>query len=122
MKPQPSKQRKSPATLQLDQYLFIRKIASGSYGKVYEGRHLITGKPVAIKKIKISNDPVMRQKHLILVARELEITYRLSLQPKNHFTVKLLDSFIQVKPRRPQTNEREIHNVYIVMEYFEHDL
>lgn len=122
MKPHPAKVRKPPDALQLDKYLFLRKIASGSYGKVYEGVHLPSGKKVAIKKIKVCEDPAMRQKHLVLVARELEITYRLSLEPKNHFTVKLLDSFVQVKPRRSQTAAREIHNIYFVMEFFEHDL
>lgn len=47
---------------------------------------------------------------------------KLSQFPKNAFTVKILDSFVQVKKSSRTQGKKDLHNVFIVMDLYANDL
>ncbi|XP_042012606.1 probable serine/threonine-protein kinase At1g54610 [Salvia splendens] len=83
----------------------IAKIGQGAYSNVYKARDLVTGKVVALKKVRFDNfDP----EALRFMAREILVLRRL-----NHPNVIKLEGLVI---------SRMSSSLYLVFEYMEHDL
>ncbi|KAL0318921.1 UNVERIFIED_CONTAM: putative serine/threonine-protein kinase [Sesamum angustifolium] len=83
----------------------LDKIGQGTYSNVYKARDLITGKVVALKKVRFDN---LEQETVRFMARELLVLKRL-----NHPNVIKLEGLVI---------SRMSSSLYLVFEYMEHDL
>ncbi|KAL6996884.1 hypothetical protein U1Q18_007011 [Sarracenia purpurea var. burkii] len=83
----------------------IDKIGQGTYSNVYKARDLITGKIVALKKVRLDN---VEPETMKFVAREILILKRL-----DHPNVIKLQGLV---------TSRISSSIYLVFEYMEHDL
>ncbi|CAA2966486.1 probable serine threonine- kinase At1g54610 [Olea europaea subsp. europaea] len=83
----------------------LDKIGQGTYSNVYKARDLITGKVVALKKVRFDN---LEPETVAFVAREILILSRL-----NHPNVIKLEGLVI---------SRMSSSLYLVFEYMEHDL
>jgi serine/threonine protein kinase len=106
-------------TSTIDQYKIIKIVGTGAYGKVYKAMHIPTNTIVALKSIKMQNDSSSLHMQLIMLAREMQILFKLSRQENNQFTVALLDAFVN---KEAEENFKELTKIYLVMEYYEFDM
>ncbi|KAA8542075.1 hypothetical protein F0562_023227 [Nyssa sinensis] len=83
----------------------IDKIGQGTYSNVYKARDLITGKIVALKKVRLDN---IEPENVKFMAREI-----LVLRKLNHPNVIKLEGLV---------TSRMSSSLYLVFEYMEHDL
>ena len=104
---------------QIGQYKILKVIGSGAYGKVYKALHIPTETIVALKSIKLQAEEGMLQLQLVMLARELQILFKLSRQDNNQFTVSLLDAFTNQEAEEDST---KLTKMYLVMEFFDFDL
>ncbi|KAF9681665.1 hypothetical protein SADUNF_Sadunf05G0025600 [Salix dunnii] len=88
-----------------DTFEKIDKIGSGTYSNVYKARDLLTGKVVALKKVRFDN---LEPESVKFMAREIIILRRL-----NHPNVVKLEGLV---------TSRMSCSLYLVFEYMEHDL
>ncbi|CAJ0926364.1 unnamed protein product, partial [Mesorhabditis belari] len=95
----------------IEQYDLKNKIGSGSYGKVFKGRHRDTGREVAIKNLSLEGE---KQGFPLSAIREIK-TLRL-LNHRN--VVQLLD----VATDSNQNIRDPESEIFLVFEYVEHDL
>ncbi|KAL0355038.1 UNVERIFIED_CONTAM: putative serine/threonine-protein kinase [Sesamum radiatum] len=87
------------------QYMIREKIGQGTYSNVYKARDLITGKVVALKKVRFDN---LEPETVRFMAREILVLKRL-----NHPNVIKLEGLVI---------SRMSSSLYLVFEYMEHDL
>lgn len=85
--------------------LFDFQIGSGTYSNVYKARDTITGKIVALKKVRFDN---LEPESVRFMAREIIILRRL-----DHPNVIKLEGLV---------TSRMSCSLYLVFEYMEHDL
>ncbi|XAR50371.1 Cyclin-dependent kinase [Bertholletia excelsa] len=83
----------------------LDKIGQGTYSNVYKARDLITGKIVALKKVRFDN---LEPESVKFMAREI-----LVLRKLNHPNVIKLEGLV---------TSRMSSSLYLVFEYMEHDL
>ncbi|KAJ0571112.1 putative protein-serine/threonine kinase CMGC-CDK-CRK7-CDK9 family [Helianthus annuus] len=83
----------------------IDKIGQGTYSNVYKARDLITGKIVALKKVRFDN---LEPESVKFMAREILILKKL-----NHPNIIKLQGLV---------TSRMSSSLYLVFEYMEHDL
>ncbi|KAK1407153.1 hypothetical protein QVD17_38764 [Tagetes erecta] len=83
----------------------IDKIGQGTYSNVYKARDLITGKIVALKKVRFDN---LEPESVKFMAREIVILKKL-----NHPNIIKLEGLV---------TSRMSCSLYLVFEYMEHDL
>ncbi|XP_021620928.1 probable serine/threonine-protein kinase At1g54610 isoform X2 [Manihot esculenta] len=88
-----------------DTFEKIDKIGSGTYSNVYKARDLLTGKIVALKKVRFDN---LEPESVKFMAREILILRRL-----DHLNVVKLEGLV---------TSRMSCSLYLVFEYMEHDL
>ncbi|XP_042422203.1 probable serine/threonine-protein kinase At1g54610 [Zingiber officinale] len=88
-----------------DTFEKIDKIGQGTYSNVYKARDLLTGKVVALKKVRFDN---MEPESVKFMAREILILRRL-----DHPNVVRLEGLV---------TSRMSCSLYLVFEYMEHDL
>ncbi|GAB2287380.1 hypothetical protein Dimus_021758 [Dionaea muscipula] len=88
-----------------DQFEKIDKIGSGTYSNVYKARDSMTGKIVAMKKVRFDN---LEKESVKFMAREILILRRL-----DHPNVIKLEGLV---------TSRMSCSLYLVFEYMEHDL
>ncbi|KAG5232557.1 hypothetical protein OIU76_016716 [Salix suchowensis] len=88
-----------------DTFEKIDKIGSGTYSNVYKARDLLTGKVVALKKVRFDN---LEPESVKFMAREILILQRL-----DHPNVVKLEGLV---------TSRMSCSLYLVFEYMEHDL
>ncbi|WOL12292.1 putative serine/threonine-protein kinase [Canna indica] len=88
-----------------DTFEKIDKIGQGTYSNVYKARDMLTGKIVALKKVRFDN---MEPESVKFMAREILILRRL-----NHPNVVKLEGLV---------TSRMSCSLYLVFEYMEHDL
>lgn len=88
-----------------DTFEKIDKIGSGTYSNVYKARDTITGKIVALKKVRFDN---LEPESVRFMAREIVILRRL-----DHPNVIKLEGLV---------TSRMSCSLYLVFEYMEHDL
>ncbi|OAY42176.1 probable serine/threonine-protein kinase At1g54610 [Manihot esculenta] len=90
---------------QADTFEKIDKIGSGTYSNVYKARDMLTGKIVALKKVRFDN---LEPESVKFMAREILILRRL-----DHLNVVKLEGLV---------TSRMSCSLYLVFEYMEHDL
>ncbi|KAK1376089.1 putative serine/threonine-protein kinase [Heracleum sosnowskyi] len=83
----------------------LDKIGQGTYSNVYKAKDLITGKIVALKKVRFDN---LEPKSIKFMAREI-----LVLKKLDHPNVIKLEGLV---------TSRMSSSLYLVFEYFDHDL
>ncbi|XP_008794856.1 probable serine/threonine-protein kinase At1g54610 [Phoenix dactylifera] len=83
----------------------LDKIGQGTYSNVYKARDMLTGKIVALKKVRFDN---LEPESVKFMAREINILRRL-----DHPNVVKLDGLV---------TSRMSCSLYLVFEYMEHDL
>ncbi|XP_002512278.2 probable serine/threonine-protein kinase At1g54610 [Ricinus communis] len=88
-----------------DTFEKIDKIGSGTYSNVYKARDLLSGKIVALKKVRFDN---LEPESVKFMAREILILRRL-----DHLNVVKLEGLV---------TSRMSCSLYLVFEYMEHDL
>ncbi|CAK9159755.1 unnamed protein product [Ilex paraguariensis] len=88
-----------------DTYEKLNKIGQGTYSNVYKARDAITGKIVALKKVRFDN---LEPESVKFMAREILILRRL-----DHPNVVKLEGLV---------TSRMSCSLYLVFEYMEHDL
>ncbi|KDP23602.1 hypothetical protein JCGZ_23435 [Jatropha curcas] len=88
-----------------DTFEKIDKIGSGTYSNVYKARDVLTGKIVALKKVRFDN---LEPESVKFMAREILILRRL-----DHLNVVKLEGLV---------TSRMSCSLYLVFEYMEHDL
>ncbi|CAA7037560.1 unnamed protein product [Microthlaspi erraticum] len=88
-----------------DSFEKIEKIGSGTYSNVYKAKDLLTGKIVALKKVRCD---VMEKESLRFMAREILILRRL-----DHPNVIKLEGLV---------TSRMSNSLYLVFRYMHHDL
>lgn len=88
-----------------DTFEKIDKIGSGTYSNVYKARDILTGKIVALKKVRFDN---LEPESVKFMAREILILRRL-----DHLNVVKLEGLV---------TSRMSCSLYLVFEYMEHDL
>ncbi|XP_078446548.1 putative serine/threonine-protein kinase At1g54610 [Wolffia australiana] len=88
-----------------DSFKKIAKIGQGTYSNVYKVRDCVTGKIVALKKVRFDN---LELESVRFMAREILILKRL-----NHPNVVKLDGL---------ATSRMSSSLYLIFEYMEHDL
>lgn len=88
-----------------DSFRKLAKIGEGTYSNVYKARDLVTGKTVALKKVRFDN---LEAESIKFMAREILVLTRL-----NHPNV--------IKLEGPVTS-RMSSGLYLAFEYMEHDL
>ena len=103
----------------IDEYKIIKIMGTGAYGKVYKALHIPTNQIVALKSIKLEENPKLLHLQLVMLARELQTLFKLSRQENNQFTVGLLDAFVN---HEAEENSKELSKIYLVMEFYEHDM
>ncbi|KAK4490720.1 hypothetical protein RD792_001421, partial [Penstemon davidsonii] len=91
--------------LRSDTYERLEKIGQGTYSDVYRARDVVTGKMVALKKVRFDN---FQPESVRFMAREILILRKL-----NHPNVMKLEGII--------TSQLSC-SLYLVFEYMEHDL
>lgn len=67
----------------IDQYKVVKIIGQGAYGKVYKAVHIPTNTTVALKSIKLQEEPQLLHLQLVMLAREMQILFKLSRQENN---------------------------------------
>lgn len=92
-----------------DRYTPLKVIGEGSYGKVVKASCKATGREVAIKFIEHVN---LNEYDCVKAIREIQLLKRLSKM--STFIVEIIDAF-------SYTDDGRL-NLFIVMEYFGHDL
>lgn len=103
-----------------ENYILLSKIGSGTYGEVFKAKHIATNKTVAIKVCRVLKaDPVIIQKQLVLLSRELVILHKMSKMVNNDYTVKLLDVFVN---RKANEKADQFTSICFVMEYYDYDM
>ncbi|TQD70169.1 hypothetical protein C1H46_044294 [Malus baccata] len=88
-----------------DTFEKIDKIGSGTYSNVYKAKDMLTGKIVALKKVRFDN---LEPESVRFMAREILILRRL-----DHINVVKLEGLV---------TSRMSCSLYLVLEYMEHDL
>ncbi|XP_050384117.1 probable serine/threonine-protein kinase At1g54610 [Argentina anserina] len=88
-----------------DTFEKIDKIGSGTYSNVYKAKDMLTGKIVALKKVRFDN---LEPESVKFMAREILILRRL-----DHTNVVKLEGLV---------TSRMSCSLYLVFEYMEHDL
>ncbi|XP_062198792.1 probable serine/threonine-protein kinase At1g54610 isoform X2 [Phragmites australis] len=88
-----------------DTFEKLNKIGSGTYSNVYRARDTVTGRIVALKKVRFDN---LEPESVKFMAREILILRRL-----NHPNVVKLEGLV---------TSRMSCSLYLVFEYMEHDL
>ncbi|KAB2061804.1 hypothetical protein ES319_A10G110700v1 [Gossypium barbadense] len=88
-----------------DSFEKIDKIGQGTYSNVYKARDTLTGKVVALKKVRFDN---LEPESVKFMAREIKILRRL-----DHPNVVKLEGLV---------TSRMSCSLYLVFEYMEHDL
>ncbi|EEF49730.1 Serine/threonine-protein kinase cdk9, putative [Ricinus communis] len=88
-----------------DTFEKIDKVGSGTYSNVYKARDLLSGKIVALKKVRFDN---LEPESVKFMAREILILRRL-----DHLNVVKLEGLV---------TSRMSCSLYLVFEYMEHDL
>ncbi|XP_022931579.1 probable serine/threonine-protein kinase At1g54610 [Cucurbita moschata] len=88
-----------------DTFEKIDKIGQGTYSNVYKAKDILTGKIVALKKVRFDN---LEPESVKFMAREILILRRL-----NHNNVVKLEGLV---------TSRMSCSLYLVFEYMEHDL
>ncbi|XP_068318219.1 probable serine/threonine-protein kinase At1g54610 [Pyrus communis] len=88
-----------------DTFEKIDKIGSGTYSNVYKAKDVLTGKIVALKKVRFDN---LEPESVRFMAREILILQRL-----DHVNVVKLEGLV---------TSRMSCSLYLVFEYMEHDL
>ncbi|XP_076960939.1 putative serine/threonine-protein kinase At1g54610 [Bidens hawaiensis] len=83
----------------------LDKIGQGTYSNVYKARDLITGKVVALKKVRVDT---LEPENVKFMAREILILKKL-----NHPNIIKLEGLV---------TSRMSSSLYLVFEYMEHDL
>ena len=98
-------------------YQLVEHIGQGAFGQVVKARNFATGDFVAIKQIKniFRNYYECRK-----VMREISIMRRLSNMEDNLFTPKLIDIVVPIK--RFKDGREKFEDIFIIMEYFDHNL
>ncbi|KAK9066378.1 hypothetical protein SSX86_013700 [Deinandra increscens subsp. villosa] len=84
----------------------LTKIGQGTYSNVYKARDLITGKIVALKKVRVDT---LEPENVKFMAREILILKKLN----NHPNIIKLEGLV---------TSRMSSSLYLVFEYMEHDL
>lgn len=64
-----------PLTSTLSDYKDLKKIGAGAYGDVFSGRDPRTGDLVALKRLKMSNDPSNKEGYPITSLREIVLLF-----------------------------------------------
>jgi len=85
--------------------LGVVQIGQGTYSNVYKARDLVTGKIVALKKVRFDN---LEAESVKFMAREILVLRRL-----DHPNVVKLEGLV---------TSRISSSLYLVFEYMEHDL
>ncbi|XP_072998272.1 probable serine/threonine-protein kinase At1g54610 [Typha latifolia] len=88
-----------------DSFEKINKIGQGTYSNVYKARDMLTGKIVALKKVRFD---ISELESVKFMAREILILRKL-----DHPNVVKLEGLV---------TSRMSHSLYLVFEYMEHDL
>ena len=88
-----------------DFWFLVIQIGQGTYSNVYKARDLITGKIVALKKVRFDN---LEPESVRFMAREILVLRRL-----DHPNVLKLEGLV---------TSRMSCSLYLVFEYMEHDL
>ncbi|KAF8005816.1 hypothetical protein BT93_K0177 [Corymbia citriodora subsp. variegata] len=88
-----------------DTFQKLDKIGEGTYSNVYKARDLVTGKTVALKKVRFDN---LEAESIKFMAREILVLTRL-----NHPNVIKLEGLV---------TSRMSSGLYLAFEYMEHDL
>lgn len=86
-------------------YIIVEQIGQGTYSNVYKARDTLTGKIVALKKVRFDN---LEPESVRFMAREILILRRL-----DHPNVVKLEGLV---------TSRMSCSLYLVFEYMEHDL
>lgn len=86
-------------------YFFCSQIGQGTYSNVYKAKDLISGKIVALKKVRFDN---LEPESVKFMAREI-----LVLRKLDHPNVVKLEGLV---------TSRMSCSLYLVFEYMEHDL
>lgn len=88
-------------------------LGTGTYGTVYDATVIATGHRVAIKSQVITDDQDLRRRHLIMITREFETLSKMTRFRNNHFTVQLLDAFVNEEANEDPS---KLTTVFFVME------
>lgn len=96
---------KGLAPRRADSFQKLDKIGQGTYSHVYKAKDLLTGKIVALKKVRFD---IMEQESARFMAREISILRKL-----NHPNIIKLEGLVI---------SRVSHSIYLVFEYMDHDL
>lgn len=86
-------------------WILVVQIGQGTYSNVYKAKDLITGKIVALKKVRFDN---LEPESVKFMAREILVLRRL-----DHPNVVKLEGLV---------TSRMTCSLYLVFEYMEHDL
>ncbi|XP_056170796.1 probable serine/threonine-protein kinase At1g54610 isoform X2 [Syzygium oleosum] len=89
-----------------DTFQKLEKIGEGTYSNVYKARDLVTGKTVALKKVRFDN---LEAESIKFMAREILVLRRLN----HHPNVIKLEGLV---------TSRMSSGLYLAFEYMEHDL
>lgn len=85
--------------------MYVVKIGQGTYSNVYKAKDLVSGKIVALKKVRFDN---VEAESVKFMAREILVLRRL-----DHPNVVKLEGLV---------TSRISSSLYLVFEYMEHDL
>ena len=94
-------------------------MGSGTYGCVYEARHIDTNYQVAIKEISVDLNSKISSQMILMLCREIVILKKLTQEINNNFTVNLIDAFVN---EEAQSDFSKLTKVYLVMDFYQHDL
>lgn len=97
----------------VDSFELLAQIGEGTYGQVYKAKDTITGKLVALKKVRLENE---KEGFPITAIREIKILMQL-----NHKNIVNLQEIVTDKKDVMEFKKDE-GSFYLVFEYLDHDL
>lgn len=106
----PLNQRKFVGCSSLDDYEISIKLGQGTFGEVLKGRQILTGLPVALKKVTIHD---AKDGLPITALREIKLLKKL----RHPSIVPVIDMAF-----RPSNERGKLGDVYMVEPYMDHDL